>query len=103
MMIKDMSEADFEIWISARFQSEFVALAKMKAELDANAALIAQNSAENQELLELFRSAKGFFKVLNGIGVMAVWIGKIAAVCGITWAVWKYAVLEAITQAAKSK
>lgn len=97
-VFEGMTEAEFEIWISARFSQEYAAIAKMKAEFDAHKALLTQNSAENQELLEMFRSAKIFFKVMGHIGAAAVWVGKIAVAVGILWALWKFAVWEAVRQ-----
>ena len=61
-------------------------------ELRENTADGRTNNAMTAELLDLFQTAKGGFKVLGGLGVIFKWLGTIAAA-----AVAIYTALYAIT------
>lgn len=94
-----MNTEELDIWLSSRFQSEYLAMTKMKAEMDAHKSLLAQNSAENQELLLILRKVKTVISILAGIEKIAVWIAKIAVAVGLIWAVWKYVIIETVERA----
>ena len=87
-----------ELWVESRFHAEFLAIAKMRAEMDAHKAVVEQNSAENQELLFILRKAKIFVGFLTIIEKIAVWIAKVSIAIGLVWATWKYIIMETIRQ-----
>ncbi len=87
-----------ELWVESRFHAEFLAIAKMRAEMDAHKAVVEQNSAENQELLLLLRQVKIIISILSGAEKIAVWVTKVAAACIVVWATWKYLISEALKQ-----
>ncbi len=87
-----------ELWVESRFHAEFLAIAKMRAEMDAHKAVVEQNSAENQELILMLKQVRIIISILSGAEKIAVWVTKIAAAFIIVWATWKYLISEALKQ-----
>lgn len=97
-MRQNMTDVEAEVWLSSRFQSEYLAIAKMKTEMNVHRALIEQNSAENQELLILLRKIKFIISILGGIEKMSVWVATVSIAIGLVWATWKFIILETLKQ-----
>lgn len=51
--------------------------------------------------LKFVSATQGVLSFAQMMGGLAVWIAKVAAAVGIVWAVWKYAIMEAIKSAGK--
>lgn len=48
-----------------------------------------QNTEATQEVLEILRTAKGFFKVVGGIGNTVKWLAAVAAAVFAAWHAYK--------------
>jgi hypothetical protein len=63
-------------------------LSKGGERMDKHEALLTENTAATQEVLEIVTLAKGFFKVLGHIGTGVKWLTGIATGIVTLWAVW---------------
>ena len=61
---------------------------KMEESLAANTATTAEIKADTSEMVDMFRSAKGAFKVLNWLGNLAKPVGALIAMCVAIWTAW---------------
>ena len=51
---------------------------------------LAENTKATQEVLEIIRMGRSFFKVCGNIGNVIKWIASIAAGLGAAYAAWKH-------------
>lgn len=68
---------------------------ELKSSLDSNTNAL-------QEFIELGKTFKFTIKLLGVIESTAVWITKVSLAATALWAVWKFAIVEAVKQANKS-
>jgi len=71
-------------------------VASLKASLEAVGQRMDENTAAIREYINFGNGVKTGLKILRGIERVAVWVAKVAAACSLLWAVWKFAILEAL-------
>lgn len=52
---------------------------------------------DSKELLEIYKGFKATVKIFGVVERIATWIAKVAVVLGICWAIFKYGVMEALS------
>lgn len=57
---------------------------------------IHSNTTSIQELIQLAQGFKFGLKILGGIEAIAVWLTKLATAAAVIWALWRFAVKEAL-------
>ena len=60
---------------------------------------------ENQQsiIIELYKGVQVLIKVFAGMEKAAVWVTKIAAAVGIVWVIWKFTIMQTISDITKGK
>lgn len=75
----------------------------MDARMDAMDAKIEAIHKNTDEIVEFFKSGKGFFRVVRGVGFIAKWIATVAAGVLVLWALAKLGVAHILDDAAIGK
>ena len=71
-------------------------LDEFEAALRANTDLTERVKKNTDDIITLFAYGKGFFRVMGMVGSVAKWVSKVAAALLLTWAVFRYGVVEII-------
>lgn len=58
---------------------------------------------QQAKIIEIYEGITVLIKVFAGIEKFAVWVAKVAAALGIVWAIWKFAIMQAIADSLKGK
>lgn len=89
-----------------RLSQDLFALERRNAEYQKNTdeqladilTAIKDSTAKAAEVIMLYENLKSTFKVLGWAERLATWLTKVAAGLGITWMIYKYAILEALNR-----
>lgn len=72
--------------LEMKVQSVEADLNQLKKDVSANHDLIQIIKSNTDEIVEVFRTSKGFIRVLNGFGVILKWFIVTGAAFGALWA-----------------
>lgn len=62
--------------------------AEIRKAVDENTAITTEIKTNTDEIVDLFKAAKGFFVMAGYFGKAAKWVGAIAAAITAVWAAW---------------
>ena len=60
----------------------------LRAEVAANTTITNEILATIEDVREILNAARGAFKVLNWLGIVAKWVAAIAGAVAAVWALW---------------
>lgn len=95
--------ADTENRIHYQVQESKQNILTLQEQMAALQAVIQKHSEQASEIADLYENIKALLKILSLIEKAAKWLITISAGLGITWAIWKYLVVEAFKDMASSE
>lgn len=84
-----MSDEEWRKHVCERFREGSARMDCLEAGLKTNTELTKKISEDTNELVAIFKSLKGGFKVLGWFGAMAKWVGGIALAVTSIYAAWQ--------------